>query len=272
MFFPTRKIVKGIDGLQRVALSVGFSIALVPLIGFILNYTPWGIRLESISFALSFFVICLGIFGLHRWFRTSPQDRFILSFDLSFLASGKKPEKVLLTLIVISVIVAGTVVVYVLVTPKAGDHYTAFYILDSNYDRSGYQKNLTLGENVTGIMGILNHEYQVIDYTLEIWLINQTITYNESTNENKTIFNHMWFVDKTTVTLPHIDIDVEKPNVTQWESDYSFPIIRNGTFKLTFFLFTAPTDEYAPDVDYKSIAAQKINDAYRELHLWIDVQ
>ncbi|WP_048077056.1 DUF1616 domain-containing protein, partial [Halorubrum sp. AJ67] len=33
----------GIDGIERVALSFGLSIAVVPLIGLVLNFTPWGI-------------------------------------------------------------------------------------------------------------------------------------------------------------------------------------------------------------------------------------
>jgi hypothetical protein len=38
-----------IDTVLRVALSVGLSLALVPLVGLILNYTPWGVRLWSIT-------------------------------------------------------------------------------------------------------------------------------------------------------------------------------------------------------------------------------
>jgi len=30
------------DGIERVALSFGLSIAIVPLIGLVLNFTPWG--------------------------------------------------------------------------------------------------------------------------------------------------------------------------------------------------------------------------------------
>ena len=39
--FPTREI----DNIERTALSIGMSLALVPLVGLLLNYTPWGIRL-----------------------------------------------------------------------------------------------------------------------------------------------------------------------------------------------------------------------------------
>lgn len=45
--------------LERVALSLGLSLALVPLVGLVLNYTPWGIRLEPILASLSLLTVGL---------------------------------------------------------------------------------------------------------------------------------------------------------------------------------------------------------------------
>ena len=46
---------KEIDSLERFALSIGLSLALVPLIGLVLNFTPWGIRFAPIVAALGTF-------------------------------------------------------------------------------------------------------------------------------------------------------------------------------------------------------------------------
>jgi hypothetical protein len=46
---------KEIDSLERFALSIGVSLAVVPLIGLVLNFTPWGIRFEPITASLSAF-------------------------------------------------------------------------------------------------------------------------------------------------------------------------------------------------------------------------
>lgn len=43
---------KELDSIERVALSIGMSLALVPMIGLLLNYTPWGIRLAPITITL----------------------------------------------------------------------------------------------------------------------------------------------------------------------------------------------------------------------------
>ena len=46
--FPTREI----DNIERAALSVGMSLALVPITGLLLNYTPWGIRITPVTLSL----------------------------------------------------------------------------------------------------------------------------------------------------------------------------------------------------------------------------
>ena len=43
---------EGLDPLVRIALSVGMSLALVPIVGLLLNYTPWGIRLTPVILSL----------------------------------------------------------------------------------------------------------------------------------------------------------------------------------------------------------------------------
>lgn len=43
---------KPLDKIERIALSVGMSLAIVPIVGLLLNYTPWGIRLTPIVLSL----------------------------------------------------------------------------------------------------------------------------------------------------------------------------------------------------------------------------
>lgn len=43
---------KELDNIERAALSIGMSIALVPITGLILNYTPWGIRTTPVTLSL----------------------------------------------------------------------------------------------------------------------------------------------------------------------------------------------------------------------------
>jgi hypothetical protein len=55
-----------LEPLERLALSIGLSLALVPLVGLILNYTPWGIRLTPIFTALAILTTALSITAVTR--------------------------------------------------------------------------------------------------------------------------------------------------------------------------------------------------------------
>jgi len=48
----TKETTKPLDPIERIALSLGMSLALVPIVGLLLNYTPWGIRLTPIVLSL----------------------------------------------------------------------------------------------------------------------------------------------------------------------------------------------------------------------------
>jgi hypothetical protein len=52
--------------LERLALSIGLSLALVPLVGLLLNYTPFGIRLDPIVFSLTFLTFFFMLIASYR--------------------------------------------------------------------------------------------------------------------------------------------------------------------------------------------------------------
>ena len=60
--YPKREL----DELTRLALSIGLSLALVPLAGLVLNYTPWGIRLLPVAVSLAGLTAALLIVALYR--------------------------------------------------------------------------------------------------------------------------------------------------------------------------------------------------------------
>ena len=54
--------------LERLALSIGLSLALVPLVSLILNYTPFGIRLNPVFASLSLLTVALAGLAVVRKF------------------------------------------------------------------------------------------------------------------------------------------------------------------------------------------------------------
>jgi uncharacterized membrane protein len=269
--FPMKKTDHGIDIIERIALSFCVSIAIVPLIGLALNYTSWGIQLDTILISIFIFITGVGAFAICRWIKTPLEERFTITFNISLPKSKEKYDKLLNIILVLFIIIAVAFLVYAIVMPKTGEKFTDFYLLDSKGIAMNYPTTLTVGENTSVILGIVNHEYQTINYTIEVWLTDQTIVFNETTQENKSAYNHMWFINKITVTLNHTPPDIEKRWEPQWEYNYTFNTTREGTFKLAFLLFTTPTENYTNNEDYKELAEEIINSAYRETHLWVTV-
>ena len=70
--------MKDLDGIERVALSFGLSIAVVPLIGLGLNYTPWGIRLTPVVVSLALFTLAMAAAAHWRRLSLPSEDRLAL--------------------------------------------------------------------------------------------------------------------------------------------------------------------------------------------------
>lgn len=76
LFLPGYSLIEALypeegrlSDLEKLALSIGLSLAIVPLIGLVLNYTPWGIRLNP-YIAASFSLILLLLFtGAYRRYK-----------------------------------------------------------------------------------------------------------------------------------------------------------------------------------------------------------
>ena len=73
LYFPGYTLIEALypkkedlDSLERLTLSIGLSLALVPLVGLLLNYTPWGIRLEPIVISLSILGVGLALVAAVR--------------------------------------------------------------------------------------------------------------------------------------------------------------------------------------------------------------
>ncbi|MEM3913379.1 MAG: DUF1616 domain-containing protein [Desulfurococcaceae archaeon] len=73
LFIPGYSLVEALypreedlSPLERTALSIGLSLAVVPLIGLILNYTPWGIRLLPIVTSTTVFTTAMLVIAAYR--------------------------------------------------------------------------------------------------------------------------------------------------------------------------------------------------------------
>jgi uncharacterized membrane protein len=66
MRLPVKTSSEELDALARIALSVGMSMALVPIVGLILNYTPFGVTLTPITLSLLALTVAFAAAGIIR--------------------------------------------------------------------------------------------------------------------------------------------------------------------------------------------------------------
>ena len=70
---PITTSSENLDTIERIALSLGLSIALTAIVGLILNYTPWGIRLTPITLTLLALTIVFATAAILREYQEKPK-------------------------------------------------------------------------------------------------------------------------------------------------------------------------------------------------------
>lgn len=216
VLFPSGK---DLGGIERLALSIGLSLAIVPLIGLALNYTPWGIRLAPILLSMFVFILLMSALSLYRRGKLPLEQKFspISTLKMPKWSALPRTDKLFLVGFLICIVAVGGLTVYLASAPKIGEQFTEFYVLGSNGKLADYPTNMTLGQNGTVILGITNHEYKNVNYRVAISLNNQTLE-----------------------TINNIQLSHE----ANWTQNYIFTPKETGDrMKLEFQLYKEATDE-----------------------------
>jgi uncharacterized membrane protein len=256
--FPSSK---GIDLIERIALSFALSMAVAPLLCLGLNYTHWGIRLDPIVISLAIFSVAMLIIAQYRRsiLPGNEQYRFPLGKILAdtqnklFPEESTKIDRLLSAVLVISIVVAISSMIFVILIPKEGEHFTEFYILGEGGMVSDYPSNFAAVSPQSLIICIGNHESHNVNYIVETFAINQV--FNDTSNVSSVVSMEL---------LDRINLDVADNETI--EIPYNFSISSPSYNKLQFLLF----DGNVPGEDVWGI--ERINSSYRDLHLWVDVE
>ena len=102
--FPRKESLQAVE---RLALSLVLSFAIVPLVGLILNYTPWGIRLEPIFIAFAIFIFIASLVALFRRRRLPQGERFEprIRMGMPHIGSMSRLEMAVCVLLVLAILV-----------------------------------------------------------------------------------------------------------------------------------------------------------------------
>jgi uncharacterized membrane protein len=235
--FPAKK---DLDGIERAVVSFGLSIAVIPIIGFCLNYSIWGIREIPVLTGISVFTLLMCAVAYYRRSLLPESETFEISFKASLTnvktqilgKSESKIDRVLAVFLVFMILASVGSLAYIIGAPKEREHFTEFYILEANKTAGNYPTDFVKGENGTVIVGIVNHEYRPVDYTMEVRLENKSLP------------------------LPENQKQIRLEHNMSWEEPVTFtPPFEGNNMKLDFLLFNE-ADKTVP---------------YRDLHLWINV-
>ena len=200
--FPRKHDVSNIE---RITLAFGLSIATVPLLALILAYSG-PIALGSFVAVLTLGITSCSIIGLYRRRNLATEDRFTVEWNgfryvrQLFPQKQDRRDRILSILLIVSLLLSVSVVVYAVITPAQSDKYTEFYILNSNGKAADYPIQFSLANATPIIVGVVNHEGRTVTYNL-------VITQNESSklktlrSEQFTLnYNGQW--EKTILLKP----------------------------------------------------------------------
>jgi uncharacterized membrane protein len=270
----------GIDGIERVALAFGLSIAIVPLVGLVLNFTPWGIRLTPIMVSLSGFTIVATAVAASRRWALPADERFAVPYREWYregrsevLEPDTRLDGALNVLLVLSIVLAVGVVGFAVLSPPQGEQFSAVYVLTEDDDgelvADGYPTEFTQGESAEVVLGVDNHEHETTDYTVVAVEQETETVVNESATEtaagegetdeaeptiNETVVTEQRELDRFETTLAHNE---------SWHHAHDLePTMVGENVRIVWLLFPGSEVPEEPSVE----------DTEYHVHLWVDVE
>jgi len=230
-FFPRKH---DLSNIERLTLAFGLSIATVPLLALILAYSG-PMALGSIVGVLTLVIISCSITGLWRRRNLATEDRFTVEWNgfryvtLLFPQKQSPRDRILSVLLVVSLVLSVSIVVYAVTTPALSDSYTEFYILDSNGKAADYPTQFSLANATPIVVGVVNHEGHNVTYNLVI-LQNESSQLKTLHSEQFTVNdNGQW--EKTVLLRPDAaGSDIEFKFLLYEQGDNTTPYRENHLF------------------------------------------
>jgi uncharacterized membrane protein len=217
-----------LGAIERFALSFGLSIAVVSLLGLLLNFT-FGIKLVSVLFTLFIYTVILTLVTVYRREKLSEGERFTVPLyrlyeiiDNEINTDRSRADKILTGILIFSIVLSIGMLFFVITIPKTGERFTEFYILDQSGKAGNYPTILKYNFPSEILVGVVNHEYTPINYTVQIaldknvlsdtlfrldnnqtWEKNITFVPNKEGNNTKLEF---WLYKEDNFTVPHREL------------------------------------------------------------------
>lgn len=240
--WPSRTV----DGLERLALSIGLSVALLPIMGVLIAASPWGITQRTVLLGMGGAILLISVGGFFNRMRLDPPFRYQPTFGTLF-AGDRASVAVSVTLLFTALIAVG-ILGYAIAAPQAGEQTSDIYVLspgddDDSFVAAGYPETVEQHESVPVEVGVENHEHETVDYTVVVVL--------EELDEDGSVADSRELALEE-VTLDHGDTRTIGLDLT--------PTMAGEDLRVSFLLYQGDPHIF---LDQRT--------AYQHVHIWLDV-
>jgi uncharacterized membrane protein len=164
-----------LDWPERLALSFGLSLAVIPLIALLLDNLSWGISLRPVVIAEGFITATCSLGAILRRSRLPEpgRQRPVISIHVrGWWTSLDRQERVLHAVLAGTLLSAAFSAAAILVLPSSAGFYTEFYMLGPGGLAEDYPREARAGQPVQVTLGVANLEQGDHNYRLETWAVD----------------------------------------------------------------------------------------------------
>jgi len=174
ILFPRRN---SIILLERFVFMIIISISVITLIGFILNYTTWGIRVESLLWVTEIIIVIfysISFFQRRNIYKNEEEliTKVEISNENNITVNNRHINMFSLIISIIGIIA----LILLLGLSGPQEKYTEFFILDSNNHLGIENNNYLLNETLPLNFVVINHEGKTENYHLLLIASNGSIS------------------------------------------------------------------------------------------------
>src|SRR3990170_2748821 len=167
-----------LDRMERVGISLGLSVAVVPLLALALDALPWGIRLWPVLLGECVLTMAFMVVAAWRRVRLPADEAYAPSFSLrhrTWWRAQSPLERRIYLVLLGALLLGGSAVAWTFLAPSEVEFMTEFYLLGPHGLAEGFPSEASPGEPLMVTAGVTNREQSQAVYAIVVRFGEQTL-------------------------------------------------------------------------------------------------